>query len=114
MDDRNGDIIDRILELMNERGWTAYKLTKESGLAPSTINNIISRNANMRLDTLEAICRTFGITMSQFFADGNLVELGEEQAEMFHRWKFLTVDEKALVNDQIRIFTKGRKKKPRK
>ena len=69
---------ERILQLLRERNWTEYRLAKESGLSQSTISNLFKRNTTPSIPTLEAICNGFGITLSQFFSDGNIVELSEE------------------------------------
>lgn len=98
--DANG----RILQLMQERGWTEYKLAKISGLSQSTIANIFVRNTIPSISTLEAICRGFGITLSQFFSDSNLVELTDEQKKLFDDWVSLTEDEKQLIQQLIRKF----------
>lgn len=60
------DVHARLREFMLARRWTKYRLSKESGLSESTIANIFHRNANPSLATLESICRSFDITMSQF------------------------------------------------
>ncbi len=70
----------RIKQLMEERGWTDYRLAKESGLSHSTVTNMFNRNNAPTLPTLEAVCRAFGITLSQFFSEGNgPAEFTEEQ-----------------------------------
>ena len=60
----------RIKQLMEERGWTDYRLAKEANLSHSTITNVFKRNNAPTLPTLEVICRAFGITLAQFFAEG--------------------------------------------
>ena len=60
------DVLERLRKLMDARGWTMYRLAKESGLTESTIANIYRRNAIPSIDTLEKICQGFGITLSQF------------------------------------------------
>ena len=72
---------ERIVALMRERGWTEYRLAKESGLSQSTIANLFQRNTIPSISTLESICTGFGITLAQFFSDGNFVELTDEQVE---------------------------------
>ena len=72
----------RLQQLLQERGWTEYKLSKECGLAQSTIGNIFRRNTLPSIATLETICNGFGITMSQFFAEGDTVELSPELKEL--------------------------------
>ena len=53
----------RIKQLMEERGWTDYRLAKEANLSHSTITNVFKRNNAPTLPTLEVICRAFGITL---------------------------------------------------
>ena len=59
----------RIRQLMNERGWTIYRLAQESGLSQTTISNIFKRNNQPSLPTVNAICDACGITLAQFFAE---------------------------------------------
>ena len=54
-----------------------------SGFLQSTVVNIFNRNTTPSVATLESICGRFGITLAQFFAEGELVELSQEQKEMF-------------------------------
>lgn len=76
----------RIKELMAERNWSEYRLAIASGLSQSTVANIFNRNTTPSVATLESICAGFGITLAQFFAEGDMVELTEEQKEMFSAW----------------------------
>lgn len=54
--------------------------------------------------TLEAICSGFGITLSQFFADGDMVELTPELKELFLKWVNLTPEQKAAIYGMIAAF----------
>ena len=87
---------------MCERDWTEYRLAKESGLSQSTIANLFKRNTIPSITTLEAICSGFGITLAQFFSDGNVVELTDEQKKLFDRWITLTGEQKQILLDLIR------------
>lgn len=69
----------RINELMDERGWTIYELAKRSGLAQTTISNMWKRNTEPTIPSLRTLCDGLGITLAQFFAEGDLVELTIEQ-----------------------------------
>ena len=84
------DVTAKIKGILAQRGWSAYRLAKESGLSESTIANIIKRNAIPSVDTLESICKGLGITMSQFFADGNLVEVTPKTRELIDCWSGLS------------------------
>lgn len=96
------DALGRVRELMDQRGWTEYRLAKEIGLPLSTITNMFRRQTAPTIPTLEAICQGLGITMSQFFAEqSNMVELTEEQLAFFQRWVTLTKRQKELVAELI-------------
>src|SRR5699024_4191687 len=77
-------------ELMEERNWTDYRLAKEANLSHSTVTNMFNRNNAPTLPTLEAVCRAFGITLAQFFAEGEESRLTEEQQKLFSKWSTLT------------------------
>ena len=51
----------RIKQLSEERGWTDYRLAKESGLSHSTVTNMLNRNNAPTLPTLESVCKAFGV-----------------------------------------------------
>ena len=98
------DTLARLKQLLNDRGWTEYRLSKECGLAQSTIGNIYRRNVNPSLDTLETICKGFGITLSQFFAEGEVVELTPELKEVFENWISLTPKQKDVALQMLKAM----------
>lgn len=70
----------------------------ESGLSHSTVSNMFKRNNAPTIPTLEAICKAFGITLSQFFAEGEeAVILTDEQREIFATWSLLSPKQKSLL-----------------
>ena len=87
----------RIKQLMEERDWTDYQLAKESNLSHSTVTNMFNRNNAPTLPTLEAVCKAFGITLAQFFTQGNSPELTEEQRILFAKWSTLKDDQKQAL-----------------
>lgn len=94
----------RIRELMAERKWSEYRLAIASGLSQSTVANIFNRNTTPSIATLESICAGFGITLAQFFAEGDMVELTEEQREMFAAWSSLSKDQKDVLRQLILVM----------
>lgn len=98
------DVLERLRGLLDERGWTEYRLAKECGLSESTIANIFRRNSVPSITTLESICGGFGITLSQFFADGDMVELTPQAKELFDNWVTLTPEQKNAVLTMVRTF----------
>lgn len=94
----------RLRELMDERNWSEYRLAIASGLSQSTVANIFNRNTTPSVATLESICSGLGITLAQFFAEGELVELTREQREMFSAWSSLSRDQKEVLAQLIRVM----------
>lgn len=102
------DTHERLRQLLNERGWTEYRLAKNCGLSESTIANIYRRNTVPSLATLEAICKGFGITMAQFFAEGEMVEISPELKELFENWVNLTPEQKKAENQMLKAMNKDK------
>ena len=100
------DALQRLTQLMDERGWSAYRLAKNCGLSESTLANVFKRNTVPTITTLERICDGFGITLSQFFAEGEMVELTPELKELFDNWVNLTAEQKKAANQMLRAMNK--------
>ena len=76
------NIIDKIYQLMNARDWTTYALAKEAGVGQSTIANMFSKGQIPKVETLEKICKAFGLSLAEFFADGQSENENFELASM--------------------------------
>lgn len=101
------DIHERLHQLLRNRGWTTYRLALNCGLSHATIANIYKRNTVPSIPTLDAICKAFGITLAQFFAEGDMVELTPELKEVFVRWADLTLRQKAATLELLQIMNGG-------
>ncbi len=95
------DVLERIKQLMAQRGWSIYRLGKESGLAQSTLSHVFRKDSEPTISTLETICKTFGMTMGEFFAEGEFVPLTEEQRGLLDKWALLTAEQRQLVLNMI-------------
>ena len=91
------DVLERIQKLMDQRGWSVYRLCKESGLAQSTLSHVFRKDSEPTISTLETICKAFGLTIGEFFAEGELVPLTGEQRALLDRWTLLTTEQKQLI-----------------
>ena len=100
------DIHDKLQNLLDARQWTRYRLAKECGLSEATIANIFKRGNVPSLATLDQICSGFKITLSQFFAENNMVELSPELKDLFEKWIYLTNDQKEALIHVIDAFNK--------
>lgn len=95
------DVKARLQQLMDERGWTIYRLAKESNISWSTVRNMFKRNNDPSIYTLECLCRGMGITLPQFFDTENQMGLTEEQRQLIQQWSKLSDRNKRLVSELI-------------
>ena len=51
------DTHERLRQLLNERGWTEYRLAKNCGLSESTIANIYRRNTVVKSNMVYTLCK---------------------------------------------------------
>lgn len=63
------DVLKKIDQLRQERGWSINNLAMEAMLTQSTLNNLYSRKTEPKLSTLRAICNAFNISLAQFFTE---------------------------------------------
>ena len=69
----------RILQLLEERKMSIHKLAIESGVAPSSIKNILyGKSQNPGIVTIKILCDGFGITLVDFFDTKEFRELEQE------------------------------------
>ncbi len=78
---------------MEQRGWTEYKLAKESNLSQSTISNMFARNTLPTIPTLEAICKALRISLSEFFLD----DKESTKTKVMSKYTRLNNEQKELV-----------------
>ena len=72
-------IVNRILELCQERDISINRLGTISGVSQSTINNITSkRNASTTVATIKKLCDGLEITLGEFFSTPEFDSLEQE------------------------------------
>ena len=91
------DIIERIRELRDARGWSTNQLALEAELTQSTVSTVLTKtNSLPSLETLIRLCNAFGITLAQFFME-------EEQSEL------VSAQEKILIEEYRKLSEKKKK-----
>lgn len=99
------DVIGRIKELCAQKGWTNYRLAKESDITYSTLNSLLRSSSSFpSIPTLRRICDGLGITLEQFFAEKEPVVVTEEQREHLLRWQRLPEADKVLAEAYIQAL----------
>ena len=91
------DVSGRIKRLLEQRSWSIYRLGKESGLSQSTLSHVFRKDSEPTFSTLETICKTLGISLGEFFSDGELVPLSIEQRELLDKWAELSDVQRQLL-----------------
>lgn len=88
---QENEIIGRILSLCEARGWSVYRLAKESGITYSTLCTMLHKSNSPSVFTLIRICEGFGISLSEFFDEGNPRALmTPEETELLTLWQGLS------------------------
>ena len=100
------DATEKIKFILDEKGWSAYRLSKECGLSANTILTMLKRNSVPSITTLEAICKAFGITLSEFFAEGELIEVSDDTRELLEYWSTLSHKQKESLLAFIKNINK--------
>ncbi len=97
----NNDVLQKIEFLCKQRGWTTYRLAKESGIAYSSITNMFSRNTQPTIYTLEKLCSGLGITISEFFetdekSEGCSLIVSEFETEIIQTYRRLDAESQRI------------------
>lgn len=73
------DTLGRIKELRESRGWSVYRLAKESGISQSTISTWYQKNLCPPVDKIEKICNALDISLCQFFSRPKNIDYSKEE-----------------------------------
>lgn len=101
------DLQGKIRELMETRGWTMYRLSKEANVSWSTIRNMFERNTEPTVPTLEAICKGLGIPLETLLLGEDYEILDDEQKELLKQWRLLSDADKQTVLNLLRSLNKN-------
>ena len=101
-------IADKITSLCEKRDISKYRLSQLSGISQSSLGRIMAQE-NLHLPsliTLEKICTALGVTLSQFFQEGNSENQTKEQKEVLKIWNDLSTNEQETVMSMLRGLQK--------
>lgn len=96
------DINQKIINLCNDRGWSIYELSLQSGITQSSLNSMIHRGNPPKIENLQCICEAFGITLSQFFLENEQIEvLNSKEKELVISFRRLSDKKQQALLDLI-------------
>lgn len=92
------DVLERLRGLLDERGWSPYQLAKRSGVKKTTVYSMFKKNNSPTLPTLQSFCKGLGMSMAEFFSDGETQSyLTPEQIQMLEKWRELSEEQQELL-----------------
>lgn len=92
------DVLGRIRQLREARGWSVYRLATLSGIPQSTIATWYQKNLYPPIDKLEILCGVFDISLSEFFFADGTNGATKEYSELLEKWTLLgRTEKKALI-----------------
>lgn len=105
----------KVKQLLEERSWTLYKLSVESGIPYASLNALFRKNNQPTLPTLEKICKGFKITIGEFFSDcppyrEAFDRLEEDEIILLREYRKLWTRDKQNVLSIINIFNESKNK----
>lgn len=104
------EILTRIVQLRTDKNWSEYRLSMETGIPQSTISSWFRKNIQPSVQSLDLICQTCGITLSQFFSSNeNLtVELTAEQKALLDIFCVLSLEQQKSLIDFLHTLKSDR------
>lgn len=98
------DVLQRILDLRTQRGWTEYELAKRADVPQSTISSWYKKHMCPSVATLMKICHGLDITVAQFFLEEErAVDLTENQRRFLDKYNALSDTQK----EKLDLFLDG-------
>ncbi|MDO5601963.1 MAG: helix-turn-helix transcriptional regulator [Oscillospiraceae bacterium] len=101
------DVLERIQQLKQTRGWSDYRLSVESGVAQTTISSWFHKQAVPSVISLQNICDAFQITLSEFFSSGSeAVVLTPPQRQLLDAFSVLNAGQQTALLQFLKSMEK--------
>ena len=98
-------IPERMNELCERKKISRYQLSAMTGISQSALSSIVKKKTIPTLITLNKICKGLGISLSEFFENGERRRSGnisEDQREVLDLWDTLTKEEQRFIKISMR------------
>ena len=97
----------RLRQLRKAKGFSMYKLHKESGLSQGHISDLEKCINQPTIETLQRLLTPMGITLAEFFnEDGDVSILSEREKELVSEFRTLPDDKAELVLQMINALNR--------
>ncbi|MBD5100991.1 MAG: helix-turn-helix transcriptional regulator [Clostridiales bacterium] len=96
-------IQERILELLEKKGWSKYKLAQEAGLYQTTVYDWFNdKNYTPDRKSIELICAAMDISLTEFYSGIDEGDLDGEQMLVLQLFAKVPNDKKKLVFELLK------------
>ncbi len=101
---------ERILELMEKKGWTKYKLAQETGLYLTTVYDWFNdKGYTPDRKSIELICAAMNISVLEFYGGIDAGELSGEQTLLLQLFEQVPKSKRPVVLDLLRTLAEDKK-----
>ena len=101
---------ERILELMEKKGWTKYKLAQETGLYQTTVYDWFNEKGyTPDRKSIELVCAAMNISILEFYSGIDAGELDGEQTLLLQLFEQVPESKRQLVFDLLRTLADEKK-----
>ena len=102
------DILAKIDEYRERRGWTLYRLAKESGMQYSSLHSMFEKNTQPTIPTLTKICAGLGISLEEFFSEEMVTDFyhcTKDELELLNAYRAMDKQDKKFIQDLSKRFS---------
>ena len=101
---------ERILELLEKKNWTKYKLAQVTGLYQTTVYDWFNdKHYTPDRNSIELICAAMNISLTEFYSGIDEGELNGEQTYLLQLFEKVPESKKQLVFDLLRSLSDDKK-----
>ena len=98
------EILARIANLREEKGWSLYQLAQKAGLTYKTLYNWYNGDSVPTVKALEAVAEAFEIPLCELFTTDKIFIANEEIQELIGKWKKLDDKQKKAGKSGINSY----------
>lgn len=97
-------VLTKIAELREQKGWSLYQLAIKSGLATKTIYKWYNEESTPTITALEAVAQALDISLCELFITNEEIIIDDKIKELISLWKTLPETKKKLVLEIIKSY----------
>ncbi len=98
------DIIERIQELMDKKGWSYYELAAQTGISTNSVYDWFKKGAMPSMGNIVKVCNAMEISLERFFCGDSGYQMSEEEQTIMNEWFGLSEFEKQTIFMLIESF----------